>query len=110
MRPFDLFSTLNMDRWTDQQTYLPLEKQFYISVLFMFLSDNMLYRIWLGGNYTLYEGFSCFRFVAVSNQVFNYIGAGLVEWLQNWDHCNLSLSAAVRMANCPTFHACIFNI
>ena len=33
MRPFDLFSTLNMDRRTDQQTYLPIQIQFYITVI-----------------------------------------------------------------------------
>ena len=41
MRPFDLFSTLNMERRTDQQTYLPIEMQFYISVMFLGLPDNI---------------------------------------------------------------------
>ena len=34
-----VFSTLNMDRWTNQQTYLPIEMQLYISV--MFLPDSI---------------------------------------------------------------------
>ena len=41
MRPLDLFSLLKMDRWTDQQTYLPIEMQFYISVMFLGLPDNI---------------------------------------------------------------------
>ena len=40
MRTFDFFSTLNMERQTDQQTYLPIEMQFYIYVMFLGLSDN----------------------------------------------------------------------
>ena len=35
------FSTLNMERRTDQQTYLPIEIQFYISVMFLGLPDNI---------------------------------------------------------------------
>ena len=35
------FSTLNMERRTDQQTYLPVEIQFYISVMFLDLPDNI---------------------------------------------------------------------
>ena len=42
MRPFDLFSTLNMVGRMDQQTYLPIEKQFYISVMFLGLPDSIL--------------------------------------------------------------------
>ncbi len=41
MRPFDFFSTLNMERQTDQQTYLPIEMQFYIYVMFLGLPDNI---------------------------------------------------------------------
>ena len=41
MRPFDLFSTLNMDTRMDQQTYLPIEMQFYISEMFLSLPDNI---------------------------------------------------------------------
>ena len=65
MRPFDLFFQLNswidsqnrsddcynsptsnhlrinMERRTDQQTYLPIEMQFYISVMFLGLPDNI---------------------------------------------------------------------
>ena len=41
MRPFDLFSTLNMERRTDQQTYLPIEMQFYISMMFLGLPDDI---------------------------------------------------------------------
>ena len=37
MRPFDL----DMDRRMDQQTYLLIEMQFYISVLFLGLHDNI---------------------------------------------------------------------
>ena len=29
------FSTINMDVWTDQLAYLPIEMQFYISVMFL---------------------------------------------------------------------------
>ncbi len=41
MRPFDLFSTLNIERRTDQLTYLPIEMQFYISVMLLGLPDNI---------------------------------------------------------------------
>ena len=42
MRPFDLFfSTQFMDRRTDQQFYLPVEMQFYISVMFQGLPDDI---------------------------------------------------------------------
>ena len=43
MRPFDLFffSTLCEDRRTDQLTYLPVEMQFYISVMFLGLPDDI---------------------------------------------------------------------
>ena len=36
MRPLDLFFDFyNMDRWTDQQAYFPIEMQFYISAMFI---------------------------------------------------------------------------
>ena len=35
MRAFNLLSTFNMDRQTDQQAYFPIEMQFYISVMFL---------------------------------------------------------------------------
>ena len=35
------FFNLDMDRWTDQQTYLLIEMQFYISVMFLGLPDNI---------------------------------------------------------------------
>ena len=36
MRPFDLFIDFyTMGRWTDQLAYLPIEMQFYISVMFL---------------------------------------------------------------------------
>ena len=35
------FQLLNMERRTDQQTYLLIEMQFYISVMFLGLSDNI---------------------------------------------------------------------
>ena len=41
MRPFDLFSTFNMDRWTDQQAYIPIEMQFYLSVMFLGFPDKI---------------------------------------------------------------------
>ena len=41
MRPLDLFfSTLNMERRMDQKTYLPIEMQFYISMMFLGLPDD----------------------------------------------------------------------
>ena len=36
-----LFLTLYMERWMDQQTYLPIEMQFYISVMFLGLPDDI---------------------------------------------------------------------
>ena len=39
MRPFDLTQIKN--RRTDQLTYLPIEKQFYISVKFLGLPDDI---------------------------------------------------------------------
>ena len=41
MRPFDLFSTFNMDRRTDQQAHFPIEMQFYISVMFLGFPDKI---------------------------------------------------------------------
>ena len=41
MRPFDLFSTFNMDRQMDQQAYFPIEMQFYISVMFLGLPNKI---------------------------------------------------------------------
>ena len=41
MRLFDLFFNLDMERQTDQQTYLPIEMQFYISVMFLGLPDDI---------------------------------------------------------------------
>ena len=41
MRPFDLFFTFNLDRWTDQQAYFPIEMQCYISVIFLGFSDKI---------------------------------------------------------------------
>ena len=41
MRPFDLFSTFNMDLWTDQPAYFPKEMQFYISVMFLGFPDKI---------------------------------------------------------------------
>ena len=41
MRPFDLFSSLNMERQTDQITYPPIEVQFYISLMFLGLPDDI---------------------------------------------------------------------
>ena len=41
MRPFDLFLTFNMDRRTDQQAYLPIEIQFYISAMFVGFPDEI---------------------------------------------------------------------
>ena len=41
MRPFDLFSTFNMDRLTDQQAYFPIEMQFYISAMFVGFPDEI---------------------------------------------------------------------
>ena len=38
MRPFDLF---NEDRGMDQQTYLPVEMQFYVSMMFLGLTDDI---------------------------------------------------------------------
>ena len=35
------YSFLNMERWTDQQTYLPIEIQSYISVMLLGLPDNI---------------------------------------------------------------------
>ena len=35
------FFNLDMDRRTDQQTYLLIEMQFYISVMFLGLPDNI---------------------------------------------------------------------
>ena len=35
------FSTFKMERRTDQQTYPPIEMQFYISVMFLGLPDNI---------------------------------------------------------------------
>ena len=34
------FPTFTMDRWTDQQAFFPVEMQFYISVMFLGLSDD----------------------------------------------------------------------
>ena len=41
MRPFDLFSTFNMDRQTDQQAYIPKKMQFYISAMFLSFPDEI---------------------------------------------------------------------
>ena len=42
MRPFDLFfPTFNMDRWTDQQAYIPIEMQFYLFVMFLGFPDKI---------------------------------------------------------------------
>ncbi len=41
MRPFDLFSPTFKDLQTDQLTYLPIEKQFYISVMFLGRPDDI---------------------------------------------------------------------
>ena len=41
MRPFDLFSTFDMDRWTDHQAYIPIEMQFYLCVMFLGLPDKI---------------------------------------------------------------------
>ncbi len=41
MRPFDLFSTFNMDRLTDQQAYFPIEMQLYISAMFVGFRDEI---------------------------------------------------------------------
>ena len=35
------FSTFNMDRRTDQQSYFPIEMQFYISAMFVGFSDEI---------------------------------------------------------------------
>ena len=35
------FSTFNMDRWTDQQAYFPIEMQFYVSVMFLGFPDKI---------------------------------------------------------------------
>ena len=35
------FSTFNMDRWTDQQAFFPIEMQFYISVMFLSFPDKI---------------------------------------------------------------------
>ena len=44
MRPFNLFFlTFNMDRWTDQLAYLPIEMQFYIPVMFLGFPNIMKY-------------------------------------------------------------------
>ena len=40
MRPFDLFFNFKHGK-TDQQTYLPIEMQFYISEMFLSLPDNI---------------------------------------------------------------------
>ena len=40
MRPFDLFFQLK-DRRTDQLTYLPIEMQFYISMMFLEFPDKI---------------------------------------------------------------------
>ena len=40
MRPFDLFFNFKHGN-TDQQTYLPIEMQFYISEMFLSLPDNI---------------------------------------------------------------------
>ena len=36
-----IFSTFNMNRWTDQQAYFPVEMQFYISVMFLGFPDKI---------------------------------------------------------------------
>ena len=41
MRPFDLFSPTFEDLQTAQLTYLPIEKQFYISVMFLGRPDDI---------------------------------------------------------------------
>ena len=42
MRPFDLFFfTFNMDCWTDQQAYFPIEMQIYISAMFVGFPDEI---------------------------------------------------------------------
>ena len=42
MRPFNLFfSIFHMDRRTDQQTYFPIEMQFYVSVMFLGFPDKI---------------------------------------------------------------------
>ena len=41
MRPFDLFFQLFTDRRTDQQSYLPVEMQFFIFMLFLDLPDDI---------------------------------------------------------------------
>ena len=41
MRPFYLFSTYNMDQWTDQQAYFPIEVHFYISAMFVGVPDEI---------------------------------------------------------------------
>ena len=42
MRPFDLFFQFNLKlARTNQQTYLPVEMQFYISVMFLGLPDDI---------------------------------------------------------------------
>ena len=41
MRPFDLFSTFNTDRQTDQHANFPIEMQFYISVTFLGFPDEI---------------------------------------------------------------------
>ena len=35
------FSTFNMDRRTDQQSYFPIEMQFYISAMFVGFPDEI---------------------------------------------------------------------
>ena len=40
MRPFDLFSTFNMDRRTDQQADFPIEMQSFISAMFVGFPDE----------------------------------------------------------------------
>ena len=41
MRPSDLFSTFDMDKQTDQQTYFPIEIQLYISAVFVGFPDDI---------------------------------------------------------------------
>ena len=42
MRPFDpFFSTFNTDRWTDQQAYIPIEMNFYVSGMFLGFPDKI---------------------------------------------------------------------
>ena len=42
MRPFDLFIQLNS--WIDQQSNLPIEMQFYISVMFLGPPDDIIHE------------------------------------------------------------------